>query len=343
LCLQISEKMRTKPGSSRCRADPSTAPRAGRVRDDKNIGLCALPHALKGVLPRLKSGASTCGETNHPAERFNSGSKFGLTFLGRHASYQATNYLHFATYTETGSAPPALDRQTGCHSLGAKGKAMKLWKWMGWMCVGAMSAGVFLGLAANSIAAQDLPKVYDASMSRDRQIELATSAAPAAVSGKATVYVLGPKGYEKAREGTNGVSCLVGRHFAKSGETTVEPMCFDEEGSRTLLLVRLHEEELRSEGKAEAEIKADTVEGYKDGRYKAPSKPGILYMMSSQNRLGPDPRTGGTISFPPHLMFYAPYMTAKDLGYDSVATMPYLVEPGKPDAMMVVIPEAPSK
>jgi hypothetical protein len=36
-------------------------------------------------------------------------------------------------------------------------------------------------------------------------------------------------------------------------------------------------------------------------------------------------------------MFYAPYMTGKDLRYQSVA--PFLVEPGEPDARMVVIPD----
>lgn len=151
-----------------------------------------------------------------------------------------------------------------------------------------------------------------------------------------TVYVLGSKGYEKAREGTNGVSCLVGRQFMKSGETTVEPMCYDPEGTRTALLVELYQEELRAKGTSEAEIKTDIANGYKDGRFKAPSKPGILYMLSSDNRLGPTP-DGGTTHVPGHFMFYAPYMTGKDLGYDSDA--PFLVQPGTPEAKMVVFPD----
>ncbi len=61
----------------------------------------------------------------------------------------------------------------------------------------------------------ELPKVYDASVPRERQIALAQSAAPAEVSSKATVYILGPRGDEKVREGTNGFSCFVGRHFVK--------------------------------------------------------------------------------------------------------------------------------
>src|SRR6202161_2013025 len=207
--------------------------------------------------------------------------------------------------------------------------------------VGTLSIGLFSSTALIPATAQELPRGFDGSMPRDQQITLAESAAPAEVSSKATVYVLGPKGYEKAREGTNGFSCFVGRHFVKPTETTVEPACFDAEGSRTILLVYLHSEELRSSGKSEADIKKDVADGYKDGRYKYPSKPGFLYMMSSENRLGPTPDKG-TASFPPHLMFYAPYMTTEDMGFDSAPQLEYLgmTHPGAGDNLIVVVPTA---
>src|SRR6202453_1132005 len=207
--------------------------------------------------------------------------------------------------------------------------------------VGALSIGLLSSSGAIQGMAQELPKVYDASVPRERQIALAESAAPAEVSSKATVYILGLKGDEKVREGTNGFSCFVGRHFVKPTETTVEPTCFDAEGSRTLLLVYLHGEELRSGGKSEADIKADVANGYKEGRFKYPSKPGFLYMMSSENRLGP-PSDNGTASFPPHLMFYAPNMTTKDIGFDSQPQLDYLgmTHPGAGDNLIVVVPTA---
>ena len=209
--------------------------------------------------------------------------------------------------------------------------------------LGVLSIGVLVSSAAMQGMAQELPKIYDASMPRDQQITLAESAAPPEISSKATVYVLGPKGYEKAREGTNGFSCFVGRHFVKPAETTIEPQCFDAEGSRTLLLVYMHGEELRTNGKSEAEIKADVANGYKEGRYQYPSKPGFLYMMSSQNRLRAIPEHGTGI-FPPHLMFYAPNMTTKDIGLDSqsLANLDYLgmTHPGAGDNLIVVIPAA---
>jgi len=82
-----------------------------------------------------------------------------------------------------------------------------------------------------------LVRWIDASLSRDQQISIALSAGPEEDANKATVYVLRPKGYEKAREGTNDASCLVGRHFVKPTETTIEPICYDPEGSGTLLIV----------------------------------------------------------------------------------------------------------
>ncbi len=80
--------------------------------------------------------------------------------------------------------------------------------WMWVFVVGALSTGLLSSTVAIQAMAQDLPKVYDTSMPHEQQIALAESAAPAEVSSKATIYVLGPKGYEKAREGTNGFSCL---------------------------------------------------------------------------------------------------------------------------------------
>jgi hypothetical protein len=213
---------------------------------------------------------------------------------------------------------------------------MTLARWMMVIFAAALSVGALSSGAAAQVAFDQLPKVFDASVPRDQQISIALSAGPAGVRDKATVYVLGPKGYEKVREGTNSVSCLVGRSFVKPTETTVEPMCYDPEGSQTLLLVYLYREELRAKGTSEAEIKTDIANGYKDGRFKAPSKPGVLYMLSIDNRLGPTP-DGGTVHIPGHFMFFAPYMTGKDLGYDSVA--PFLVNAGKPDAMMVVFPD----
>ena len=224
---------------------------------------------------------------------------------------------------------------------------MKLTRWktasfVGVLTVAALSSGA---------AAQDKPQerarelhLVDASSPRGRQIELALSAAPTEVSSKAAVYVLGPKGYEKAREGTNGFSCLVERSFRGRVQTSSAPACFDAEGSRSIMVAYLRREELRAEGKSEEEIKEDIANGYRDGRFKVPG-PGFLYMMSNENYVyNSESKKSGFV--PPHLMFYAPYKTAKDVGYEAVSPtmVPYLTGSGVgPESLLVVAADKPSE
>jgi hypothetical protein len=106
----------------------------------------------------------------------------------------------------------------------------------------------------------------------------------------------------------------------------------------------LRREELRAEGKSEPEIKDDIAKGYKDGRFKVPG-PGFLYMMSNENYVyNSESKKSGFV--PPHLMFYAPYKTAKDVGYESVSPtmVPYLTGSGVgPESLLVVAADKPSQ
>jgi|SRR5579862_3953326 len=170
----------------------------------------------------------------------------------------------------------------------------------------------------------------DAHTPPDIQVSLARSAGPG-VSAAATIYVLTETGYAKFRDGTNGFSCLIERQRVD----TIEPECFDREGTATTLKARLFVEEERAKGKTEAQIRTDVGTAYESGRFIAPRKPGLVYMMSPYNYVL-DPDSGRIIHFPGHLMFYAPYATAEDVGVDPDA--PYLVNPGRPDALMIVVP-----
>jgi hypothetical protein len=167
---------------------------------------------------------------------------------------------------------------------------------------------------------------------------------PTEVSSKAAVYILGPKGYEKVREGTNGFSCLIERSFKGTTQTSSAPACFDAEGSGSIMVAYLRREELRAEGKSEEEVKEDIAQGYKDGRFKVPG-PGFLYMMSNENFVYNN--VSGKSGFvAPHLMFYAPNKTANDVGYDSVSPtmVPYLTGSGiGPESLLVVAAEKPSQ
>jgi hypothetical protein len=224
---------------------------------------------------------------------------------------------------------------------------MKLTRWKTTSFAGLLSVAVL----SSSAAAQDKTKesmkevhTMDASTPRARQIEMALRAAPIEVSSKAAVYVLGAKGYEKARDGTNGFTCLIERSFSGTTQTSSAPACFDAEGSRSIMVAYLRREELRAKGKSEAEIKDDIAKGYQDGRFKVPG-PGFLYMMSNENYVyNSESKKSGFV--PPHLMFYAPYKTAKDVGYESVSPImvPYLTGSGVgAESLLVVAADKPSQ
>lgn len=150
---------------------------------------------------------------------------------------------------------------------------------------------------------------------RVQEIELATSAAPEHLRKDATVYVFGKQGYEKARAGTNGFTCLVNRDGAQSGDNTLRPTCWDMEGSNTIVPVMLRVGELLSQGKNAAEIKSDIDAGFNDGRFHEPRKTGIAYMLSGDVKQF-DAKTGKIVArdFPPHYMIYAPGVTNADIG-----------------------------
>ncbi|HLH87789.1 MAG TPA: hypothetical protein VKX28_04965 [Xanthobacteraceae bacterium] len=147
-------------------------------------------------------------------------------------------------------------------------------------------------------------------MDRDTEIALALSACPAALAEKAGVYVLGPAGYVRVRESANGFTAIV-QHSLPDAQ---EPQCMDQEGAQTFLQRILKVAELRAKGLAPDAIQREIAAALARGELRPPSRPGIDYMLSTQNR-PPNAKRIPT-PFPPHVMFYAPYLTNADIGVD---------------------------
>jgi len=196
---------------------------------------------------------------------------------------------------------------------------------------------ILLAAAAPIFSQDEKPKpAYDFSLSREEKIKLAESAAPPEISSKAAVYILERTGYTKAREGSNGFTCFVDRQTPFNSE----PTCFDAEGANSTFLTRLFAEEQRAQNKSEDEINAALAAGYKSGRFKAPAKPGIVYMLSDSIFLFINNKI---VHAPPHLMFYAPYATDKDIGSPGPGlNMPRIIRAGQPDAYIIVFPASAS-
>jgi hypothetical protein len=170
------------------------------------------------------------------------------------------------------------------------------------------------------------------SLSAEEQTRLALTAAPGEIASHASVYVLTDKRYKQVRTGTNGFTCLIERELLE----TIEPVCYDAEGSATTVPARLYREELRSQDLSEDLIKTRIDAAYRDGRLHAPRKAGIVYMMSAEQRSW-DPFAKKISQAPPHFMLYAPYATQADLGGFAGPQMPVIIWPGKPDALIIIM------
>jgi hypothetical protein len=175
-------------------------------------------------------------------------------------------------------------------------------------------------------------------MTAAEQTRLALSTAPPEVSASASVYVLSAKGYSRTRLGSNGFSCIVERELLE----TVEPVCYDAEGSATTLLARLFREELRARRLPEAEIKRRIEAGYREGRLRAPRKPGIVYMLAPEQRSW-DPEAKRVFHAPPHFMLYAPFATQADVGGTLGPHMPHIALAGQPDALIIIMAPDPRR
>lgn len=169
---------------------------------------------------------------------------------------------------------------------------------------------------------------------RAREIALARSAAPPAVSDSATIYVLGDRDYEVAVRGSNGNACYVSRDWIES----LEPHCFDPEGARTVLPLAMHRVALLHQGHTLVEADREIADGLASGRFILPRRPVMSYMMSAEQRLvGDDGKPVGR--WRPHLMLYVPFITAAELGLGTTPDLKaaVVVDGGKPLANVMII------
>ena len=195
--------------------------------------------------------------------------------------------------------------------------------------------GLFAAMFVNASAAAQSGQAGGSQqpqlMDRDKEIALALSACPATVASKAAVYVLEKSGYVKVRDSQNGFTAIV-QH---SQPTSQEPQCMDAEGTRTLLPRYLKVADLRAQGKSADEIQSFVADAFAKGVFQPPSRPGIDYMLSTENR-GVNEK-GEIRTFPPHVMFYGPFLTNADLGSDGKFTSAVFVAgEGHPDALIIV-------
>lgn len=168
----------------------------------------------------------------------------------------------------------------------------------------------------------------------EREVALARSAAPAAVSAAADVWVLGEDGYRLAVEGSSGAACMVSRDWLES----LEPVCYDPEGAATIMRITMRRVELLHRGVPVAEADDRIRRALESGELRLPRRVAVSYMQSAAQRLvSDDGRPVG--AWRPHLMLYYPYLTAADVGVSqgTGAGSFVLVDAGSPTSMMMIV------
>jgi hypothetical protein len=169
----------------------------------------------------------------------------------------------------------------------------------------------------------------------DLETDFALSALPPHLRSDATVYLLDPqKGYYIAHQGTNGYVCFINRtdwEWAEFRKDLATPISFDPEGARSIFLVYLDVAAMRASGKFQAAQLTNTIKNrIIAGIYRAPSKPGMSYMLAPLMRVypgTPDIKEPITISGP-HYMLYAPYLTEENTHYKPGTDGLILTNPG---------------
>lgn len=150
------------------------------------------------------------------------------------------------------------------------------------------------------------------------ETQFALSAAPPRLRDAASVYLLDPaKGYYLSRQGTSGVTCIVQRtdwELPEYRNDVYWPVCYDAAGTKTYLKTIMDAAALRAQGMSAVALKAEIEKRYRDKTYAIPEKAGVSYMVGPVMRaVGPPDMQVHTMAMP-HLMFYAPYVTNKDIG-----------------------------
>lgn len=193
---------------------------------------------------------------------------------------------------------------------------------------------VFLGFADSHLTFAQSSDWQLEKMPEALETDFALSALPPHLRAQATVYLLDPKrGYYMTHHGSNGFICFVVRTEWERGEyrkDLASPISYDAEGAKVIFPVYADVAAIRASGKFNAQQLKDTIDArFKRGAYKAP-KPGISYMLAPLMRSYDDSSVVTTMSIP-HYMFYAPYLTAADIGcrMNPEAGEPILLGDGK--------------
>lgn len=204
--------------------------------------------------------------------------------------------------------------------------------------VGVVGLLVSLSCVAQTTKLEQIPESLE--------VRYALSAAPPHLRDGANIFLLDPaKGYILNRKGTNGLSCIVVRSDWQWPDRPFRndiawPVCFDAEGSKTLLQDYLYTAELRARGMTVKQAHDAVTKKFGTKNYPVPKRTGVAYMIAPVMRgwtNGPEPVTMNM----PHYMFYAPGVSDEDIGGKPFSHYPFMLRmsPGRDDVIIMLVGE----
>jgi hypothetical protein len=165
-------------------------------------------------------------------------------------------------------------------------------------------------------------------MPESAEIALARSAAPASISGDATIAVLKQHGYETAVKGKNGFVCIVERSWMSPfgwrefwNPKMRGALCFNPPAVRSVLPFTYKRTEMILAGLSQDKIIERLKQMVARKEVPALEAAAMSYMMSRDMNLG-----DSNGHWHPHLMFYGPQSDDGDMGNDLPGS-PVLLNP----------------
>jgi hypothetical protein len=162
--------------------------------------------------------------------------------------------------------------------------------------------------AAGTLYPKEAPIAQYLMVDRQREIDLARTAAPRSISSHATIWVLAANGYETAVQGTNGFTCEVERSWTKAFDDdnfwnpkVLTPICFNAPATRTVLLYTVFETKLALAGATESQIRERLTAAVAAKQLPDPENGSVGYMMSKVSYIDDHVKAWHS-----HIMIYTP-------------------------------------
>ena len=169
----------------------------------------------------------------------------------------------------------------------------------------------------------------------DQQIAAAVTPAPADMQDDATVLGYNASGeLVTLREGTNALICLAD----DPQDDRFHVACYHESLSPFMQRGR----ELRAQGMSGAEVDSVRQAEIEAGELSMPDHPASLYSLTGSSGSF-DPETGTVSDASPLYVIYTPFATGDQVGLPTkpAGSAPWLMEPGKPWAHIMITSGAP--